>query len=93
MIAGDRTDGAITAYIRYNPQYSNPTSGYFISRSSVEAEFETEDHSANPQFLTGTHPARKYLYLLPDSYYVQFHRPDLQEMHSRFSKMLFRLLP
>lgn len=40
-VFGDRTDGAITAYIRYNPQYSNPTSGYFISRSSVEAEFET----------------------------------------------------
>ncbi len=38
---GERTDGVITAYIRYNPQYSNPTSGYFISRNSVEDEFET----------------------------------------------------
>lgn len=40
-VFGERTDGAITAYIRYNPEYSNPTSGYFISRDSVEAEFET----------------------------------------------------
>ncbi len=38
---GERTDGVITAYIRYNPQYSNPASGYFISRNSVEDEFET----------------------------------------------------
>lgn len=40
-VFGDRTDGAITAYIRYNPAYSNPSSGYFISRSSVDAAFET----------------------------------------------------
>ncbi len=40
-VFGERTDSTITAYIRYNPQYSNPTSGYFITRSSVEAEFET----------------------------------------------------
>lgn len=35
------TEGSISAYIRYNPDYSNPTSGYFLNRSSVNAEFET----------------------------------------------------
>ena len=35
-----RTEGAVTAYVRYNPNYSNPTSGCFISRSSMEADFE-----------------------------------------------------
>lgn len=34
-----RTDGAITAYVRYNPAYSNPTSGCFISRNSTEESF------------------------------------------------------
>lgn len=33
------TDGAVTAYIRYNPQYSNPTSGIFLSRNSTKDEF------------------------------------------------------
>lgn len=37
---GKRTDGAITAYVRYNPEYSNPTSGCFISRNSADEEFE-----------------------------------------------------
>ena len=35
-----QTDGAITAYVRYNPQYSNPTSGIFLSRNSLEENFE-----------------------------------------------------
>ena len=35
------TEGSISAYIRYNPDYSNPTSGYFLNRSSVDAEFDT----------------------------------------------------
>lgn len=35
----DRTEGAITAYIRYNPQYSNPTSGTFLTRNSLEESF------------------------------------------------------
>lgn len=35
-----RTDGAVTAYVRYNPAYSNPTSGCFISRNSMEDDFE-----------------------------------------------------
>lgn len=34
------TDGAITAYVRYNPEYSNPTSGCFLTRNSLEEEFE-----------------------------------------------------
>lgn len=35
------TDGAITAYIRYNPEYSNPTSGYFLMRNSLAEDFYT----------------------------------------------------
>ena len=35
----DRTEGAITAYIRYNPQYSNPTSGTFLTRNSLQEAF------------------------------------------------------
>lgn len=41
-ILGDfavHTDGAITAYIRYNPEYSNPTSGYFLMRNSLAEDF------------------------------------------------------
>lgn len=41
-ILGDfavHTDGAITAYIRYNPEYSNPTSGYFLMRNSLVEDF------------------------------------------------------
>lgn len=33
------TDGAITAYVRYNPQFSNPTSGTFLTRDSLEEDF------------------------------------------------------
>lgn len=33
------TDGAVTAYVRYNPQYSNPTSGIFMSRNSTDENF------------------------------------------------------
>lgn len=34
------TEGAITAYVRYNPEYSNPTSGCFLTRNSIEQEFQ-----------------------------------------------------
>lgn len=34
------TEGAITAYVRYNPEYSNPTSGCFLTRDSIEQEFQ-----------------------------------------------------
>ena len=33
------TEGAISAYVRYNPDYSNPTSGIFATRSSVDEAF------------------------------------------------------
>lgn len=33
------TEGAITAYVRYNPKYSKPTSGIFLTRDSLEDEF------------------------------------------------------
>lgn len=35
------TQGAITAYIRYNPEYSNPTSGVFLTRNSTTEPFES----------------------------------------------------
>lgn len=35
-----RTDGAITVYVRYNPEYSNPTSGIFATRQSTNDAFE-----------------------------------------------------
>ena len=35
-----RTEGAITAYVRYNPEYTNPTSGCFLTRGSVAQDFE-----------------------------------------------------
>ena len=35
------TEGAITAYVRYNPAYSAPTSGIFLTRNSLEEEFES----------------------------------------------------
>ena len=35
----DRTEGVITAYLRYNPQYSNPTSGTFLTRNSLQESF------------------------------------------------------
>ena len=34
-----QTEGAVTAYVRYNPAYSNPTSGCFISRNSMSEDF------------------------------------------------------
>lgn len=37
---GTNTEGAITAYVRYNPEYSNPTSGVFITRNSTEEAFQ-----------------------------------------------------
>ncbi|MBO5373215.1 MAG: methyl-accepting chemotaxis protein [Lachnospiraceae bacterium] len=33
------TSGAITAYVRYNPEYSNPTSGIFATRNTLEEPF------------------------------------------------------
>ncbi len=36
----EHTDGAITAYIRYNPEYSNPTSGCFLTRDNLTDPFD-----------------------------------------------------
>lgn len=33
------TDGAITAYIRYNPDFTSPTSGLFLMRNSLDEDF------------------------------------------------------
>lgn len=37
----ENTDGAITAYIRYNPDFTDPTSGIFLSRKSINDPFES----------------------------------------------------
>lgn len=37
----EHTEGAITAYIRYNPDFTDPTSGIFLSRPDVNSEFES----------------------------------------------------
>ena len=36
----NHTKGAVTAYLRYNPDYSNPTSGVFAQRQSVDSELQ-----------------------------------------------------
>lgn len=38
--SANNTEGALTYYIRYNPEFTNPTSGIFASRNSADAEFE-----------------------------------------------------
>ena len=37
---GGNTEGALTAYIRYNPEFTEPDSGVFWSRSSDAEKFE-----------------------------------------------------
>lgn len=37
----EHTDGAICAYIRYNPDFTEPTSGIFLTRPDTETEFES----------------------------------------------------
>ena len=37
----EHTDGAITAYIRYNPEFTEPTSGIFLTRNSTQAAFDS----------------------------------------------------
>ncbi len=34
------TSGALTCYIRYNPEFTNPTSGIFYTRQDMDSEFE-----------------------------------------------------
>ncbi len=35
----EHTDGAVCAYIRYNPDFTNPTSGIFLTRPDTNSEF------------------------------------------------------
>ncbi|MGN0431031.1 MAG: methyl-accepting chemotaxis protein [Lachnospiraceae bacterium] len=37
----EHTEGAICSYIRYNPDFTNPTSGIFLSRPDTASEFES----------------------------------------------------
>lgn len=37
----EHTDGAITAYIRYNPEFTKPTSGIFMTRDNTQAKFDS----------------------------------------------------
>lgn len=37
----EHTDGAICAYIRYNPDFTNPTSGIFLTRANTETAFDS----------------------------------------------------
>lgn len=37
----EKTDGALTAYVRYNPDFTPPTSGIFMTRDSIDAGFES----------------------------------------------------
>lgn len=37
----EHTDGAITAYIRYNPEFTEPTSGIFLTRNDTESAFDS----------------------------------------------------
>lgn len=35
------TDGALTCYIRYNPEFTEPTSGIFLTRDNTESQFNS----------------------------------------------------
>ena len=37
----EHTEGAITAYIRYNPEFTEPTSGIFLTRNDTQSAFES----------------------------------------------------
>ena len=37
----ENTGGALTAYVRYNPDFTEPTSGIFLSRNSTEEGFQS----------------------------------------------------
>ncbi len=37
----EHTDGAITAYIRYNPEFTEPTSGIFLTRNDTQSDFDS----------------------------------------------------
>lgn len=37
----ERTEGALTAYVRYNPDFTEPTSGLFLTRNSTSDGFKS----------------------------------------------------
>lgn len=37
----EHTDGAVCAYIRYNPDFTEPTSGIFLTRQDTKSDFES----------------------------------------------------
>ena len=37
----EHTEGAVCAYIRYNPDFTEPTSGIFLTRQNTESDFES----------------------------------------------------
>ncbi|MGN0485335.1 MAG: methyl-accepting chemotaxis protein [Lachnospiraceae bacterium] len=39
--SAENTDGALTAYIRFNPDFTEPTSGLFFTRNSTDSDFES----------------------------------------------------
>ena len=41
MQSAQNTKGALTAYIRYNPEFKEPTSGLFLTRNNSDSEFES----------------------------------------------------
>ena len=41
LSSAENTDGAITSYIRYNPDFTNPVSGIFYMRNSAEEELQS----------------------------------------------------
>ena len=41
LSSAENTDGAITSYIRYNPDFTDPVSGIFYMRNSAGGEFQT----------------------------------------------------
>ncbi len=40
--AAENTDGAIAVYLRFNPGFTSPTSGFFYSKSTLAAPFEKQ---------------------------------------------------
>ena len=34
------TEGALTCYLRYNPEFTEPTSGFFLTRDNMDSDFE-----------------------------------------------------
>ena len=41
MNASSNTEGAVCSYLRYNPDFTEPTSGLFMTRNSTEEPFQS----------------------------------------------------